>query len=228
MFVQVSMGSCANGGGYYHYSYAVVRGCDRWTMNTSCGKEHWRKHLFRIVPVDIYVPGCPPTAEALMYGFLQVTAHLNRPKVLEAKRTVFSFWCYKPTKKTDPTLHLSAPEEGEENAKRAGLVQNLRTSLQLAPSTCTLNATTSTITSSSRISPVSRTNTSIRVKHSTCIKNDVDIYEKLPNSVKFWIQGLGQHIRALSPAKDRRGPDFHSELSKVSKYVSYCREAGAR
>jgi NADH-quinone oxidoreductase subunit B len=44
----ISMGSCANGGGYYHYP------------------TRWRRGRDRIVPVDIYVPGCPPTAEVLL------------------------------------------------------------------------------------------------------------------------------------------------------------------
>jgi NADH-quinone oxidoreductase B subunit len=63
----LSMGSCANGGGYYHYSYAVVRGCDN------------------IVPVDMYVPGCPPTAEALLYGILELKRKITRDRIYRQK-----------------------------------------------------------------------------------------------------------------------------------------------
>jgi NADH-quinone oxidoreductase subunit B len=55
----ISMGACASSGGVYN-NYAIVQGADQ------------------VVPVDIYVPGCPPSPDALIYAFLKLQEKVKR------------------------------------------------------------------------------------------------------------------------------------------------------
>ena len=114
------MGSCANGGGYYHYSYAVVRGCDR-----SISILHRRYHCCakwtiihpKLSPeLSLLTSMCPAAPLQLKHSCMAFFRYISPPLALSPLIWLACFLT---------CTILSASKESEEDAECSSLVQNL-------------------------------------------------------------------------------------------------------
>ena len=63
----LAMGACASGGGPFKEGYNVVSGVDKF------------------IPVDVYIPGCPPTPQALLFGLMKIQEKIRGESIKEAR-----------------------------------------------------------------------------------------------------------------------------------------------